>query len=265
MARKAAPRQSRAMHPRTSPTSWPAPSQTERHSQAACRRLPRRALFFRLGARAALVGPLGLAKHGTRQEHCDQRVSHESDLADGEATPNITSVEQGVVFLVIAPREDVLDSPDDTAVITSEEQGVVLLVNAPREDVPDDTAVITSEEQETVLFADAPPDDTDVITSEEQEEVILGDAPDVVTSEEDVLDRPDEKDVTEAMDGAHDSVLQVALIQNSNSSNSTTCDCANTYIDGQAGLNVSIRVTTHCTASPRSRSVSGYTCDCCGT
>ena len=187
--------------------------------------------------------PSGLAKHGTRQEQSDQRVSHESDLADGEATPNITSVEQGVVFLVIAPREDVLDSPDDTAVITSEEQGVVLLVNAPREDVPDDTAVITSEEQEMVLFADAPPDDTDVISSEEQEEAILGDAP-----REDVLDRPDEKDVTEAMDGAHDSVLQVALIQNSNSSNSTTCDCANTYIDGQAGLNVSNRVTTQCTA-----------------
>ena len=170
-------------------------------------------------------------------------MSHESDLADGLATPNIISVEQGVVFLVIAPRENVLDSPDDTAVITSEEQGVVLLVNAPREDVPDDTAVITSEEQETVLFADAPPDDTDVITSGEQEEVILGDAP-----REDVLDRPDEKDVTEAMDGAHDAVLQMALIQNSNSYNSTTCDCAKTYIDGQAGLNVSIRVTTQRTA-----------------
>ena len=44
------------------------------------------------------------------------------------------------------------------------------------------------------------------------------------------------------MDGAYDSVLQVALIQNSFCS--TTCDGASTYIDGQAGLNASIRVTT---------------------
>lgn len=48
----------------------------------------------------------------------------------------------------------------------------------------------------------------------------------------------------EAIDDAYDSVLQVALIQNSNSFSSTTCDGASTYIDGQAGLNVSIRVTT---------------------
>ena len=48
----------------------------------------------------------------------------------------------------------------------------------------------------------------------------------------------------EAMDGASDSVLQVALIQNSNSFIRTTCDGTSTYIDGQAGLHVSIRVTT---------------------
>ena len=69
MCRQAAPRQSRAMRPQTiehlRTTLWPAPSQTVRRSQAARRRLRRRALIFRLGARAALVGPPGLAKYGT--------------------------------------------------------------------------------------------------------------------------------------------------------------------------------------------------------
>ena len=64
-----APLQSRAMHPQTiehlRPTLWPAPSQTVRRSQAARRRLRRRALIFRFEARAALVGPHGLAKCGT--------------------------------------------------------------------------------------------------------------------------------------------------------------------------------------------------------
>ena len=62
MCRQAAPRKSRAMHPQTiehlRPTLWQAPSQTVRRSQAARRRLRRRALIFRLGARAALVGHL---------------------------------------------------------------------------------------------------------------------------------------------------------------------------------------------------------------
>ena len=57
------------MHPQMfehlRPTLWPAPSQTVRRSQAARRRLRRRALIFRLGARAALVGPPRLAKYGT--------------------------------------------------------------------------------------------------------------------------------------------------------------------------------------------------------
>ena len=69
MCRQAAPRQTRTMHPQTiehlRTTLWPAPSQTVRRSQAARRRLRRRALIFRLGARAALVGPPGLAKYGT--------------------------------------------------------------------------------------------------------------------------------------------------------------------------------------------------------
>ena len=61
MCRQAPPRQSRAVHLQTiehlRPTLWPAP--------AARRRLRRRALIFRLGARAALVGLPGLAMDGT--------------------------------------------------------------------------------------------------------------------------------------------------------------------------------------------------------
>ena len=40
------------------PTLWSAPSQIERRSQAGRRRLRRRALIFRLGVRAALMGHL---------------------------------------------------------------------------------------------------------------------------------------------------------------------------------------------------------------
>ena len=57
-----------ATHPQTivhlHPTLWPAPSQTVRRSQAERRRLRRRALIFRLEARAP-GGPPGLAKCGT--------------------------------------------------------------------------------------------------------------------------------------------------------------------------------------------------------
>ena len=93
MCREAAPRQSRATHPQTiehlRSTLWLAPSQTVRCSQAARRRLRRRALIFRLGARAALVGPPGLAKYGTL---VNVITSGEHGL---EKTDGITFEEQG--------------------------------------------------------------------------------------------------------------------------------------------------------------------------
>ena len=86
MCRQAAPRQSRAMHPQTiehlRPTLWQAPSQTVRRSQAARRRLRRRALMFRLGARAVLVGPRGLAMYGTLVNVITSG-EHGLDKADG--------------------------------------------------------------------------------------------------------------------------------------------------------------------------------------
>ena len=52
MCRQAAPRRPRSMHPQLNvhrrPTLWPAPSQMERRSQAARRRLRRLAVIFRL-------------------------------------------------------------------------------------------------------------------------------------------------------------------------------------------------------------------------
>ena len=118
MCRQAALRRPRAMHPqmivRRRPTLWPAPSQMERRSQAARRRLRRRAVTFRLGVRAALEGPPGLAKYET--------------LVNAE--------EQETTTIGNAPLEDV---PDETEAITFGEQ----------EDEPDRPDVTTFEEQDT--------------------------------------------------------------------------------------------------------------------
>jgi len=47
-----------------------------------------------------------------------------------------------------------------------------------------------------------------------------------------------------ALDTAYDTVLEVALIQNSNAFSSSTCDGAASYIEGRDGLSLLTRVTT---------------------
>ena len=107
------PSATRAMHPQMIVHRRPT-SQMERRSQAARRRLRRRAVIFRLGVRAALEGPPGLVRYET--------------LVNAE--------EQETTTIGDAPLEDV---PDETEVITSGEQ----------EDEPDRPDVITFEEQDT--------------------------------------------------------------------------------------------------------------------
>ena len=87
--RQAARRQSRAVHPQTiehlhSPL-WPAPSKTVRRSQAGRRRVRRRALIFRLGARAALVG------------HLDSRSTELSSTSSHLESTDLTKTD-GIIF-----------------------------------------------------------------------------------------------------------------------------------------------------------------------
>ena len=113
MCRQVAPRRPKAMHPQMivhrRPTLWLAPSQMERRSQAARRRLRRRAVIFGLGVRAALEGPPGLAIYET--------------LVNAE--------EQETTTIGDAPLKDV---PDETEVITFGEQDTRSLLRPEDED-----------------------------------------------------------------------------------------------------------------------------------
>ena len=98
----------RAMHPlmivhrRT--TRWPTPSQMERLSQAARRRLRRRAVIFRLGVRAALEGPLGLARYEDVPDETEVITFGEQD--DEPDRPDVITFEEQDTRSLLWPEDE---------------------------------------------------------------------------------------------------------------------------------------------------------------
>ena len=128
-------------------TLWPAPSQMERRSQAARRRLRRRPLIFRFGVRAALMGPPGLAKHETLVNAEEQETTTIGD-APLEDVPDETEV------ITLGEQEDEPDRPVETDIITFEEQDTrSLLRPVPRRASPHDDFSVA--ESKHVLFDEA--------------------------------------------------------------------------------------------------------------